>query len=135
MELLASGRGADVFALDVGRVLRRYRDGRSALREAETLRTVVAVGFPAPAVHATDGPDIVMDRVDGPTLGAALLDGTMPVDEAGATLARLHRALYAIEVDGGTLVHLDLHPLNVILAPAGPVAIDWTDARPGSTSR
>lgn len=131
MDLLASGRDADVFALEQGRVLRRYRDGRSAHAEAETLRAVVGAGFPAPAVHATRGPDIVMDRVDGPTLGAALLDGTTPVGEAGTTLARLHAALHAIEVAGGTLIHLDLHPLNVILSASGPVVIDWTDARPG----
>jgi aminoglycoside phosphotransferase (APT) family kinase protein len=30
---------------------------------------------------------------------------------------------------GTRLVHLDLHPENVILSPRGPVVIDWTNAR------
>jgi aminoglycoside phosphotransferase (APT) family kinase protein len=29
------------------------------------------------------------------------------------------------------LLHLDLHPENVILSPAGPVVIDWANARRG----
>ena len=29
---------------------------------------------------------------------------------------------------GSSIVHLDLHPDNVILAPAGPVVIDWSNA-------
>src|SRR5207249_1316855 len=29
---------------------------------------------------------------------------------------------------GERLIHLDLHPENVILSPEGPVVIDWTNA-------
>jgi aminoglycoside phosphotransferase (APT) family kinase protein len=29
------------------------------------------------------------------------------------------------------VLHLDLHPANVILAPNGPVVIDWTNAAAG----
>ena len=29
------------------------------------------------------------------------------------------------------MLHLDLHPLNVLMGPDGPVVIDWTNARPG----
>jgi aminoglycoside phosphotransferase (APT) family kinase protein len=32
---------------------------------------------------------------------------------------------------GDRLLHLDLHPANVILSPAGPVVVDWTNARRG----
>ena len=35
---------------------------------------------------------------------------------------------------GDYLVHLDLHPLNVILSPNGPVVIDWTNAARGAGS-
>ena len=28
-------------------------------------------------------------------------------------------------------MHLDLHPLNVVLSPKGPVLLDWTNARAG----
>jgi len=29
------------------------------------------------------------------------------------------------------LLHLDLHPMNVLLSPDGPVVIDWTNAARG----
>ena len=29
---------------------------------------------------------------------------------------------------GERIVHMDLHPLNVIVGPNGPVVIDWTNA-------
>ena len=33
--------------------------------------------------------------------------------------------------DGQSLLHLDLHPDNVLMSPTGPVVIDWTNARAG----
>ncbi len=33
--------------------------------------------------------------------------------------------------DGDAILHLDLHPGNVILAADGPVVIDWTNAKRG----
>ena len=36
--------------------------------------------------------------------------------------------------DGGVLTHLDLHPMNVLLSPDGPVIIDWTNAASGDGS-
>src|SRR3954464_9398404 len=41
-QLLASGAMADVWSLDEERVLRRYREGRDAAREAHLLRHVVS---------------------------------------------------------------------------------------------
>ncbi|MGO9055532.1 MAG: phosphotransferase family protein [Streptosporangiaceae bacterium] len=32
---------------------------------------------------------------------------------------------------GDQLVHLDLHPLNVMIGPSGPVVIDWPNAARG----
>ena len=32
---------------------------------------------------------------------------------------------------GDRLVHLDLHPLNVMMTASGPVVIDWTNAARG----
>ena len=56
-------------------------------------------------------------------------------------LADLHDRLHAIPApewlpqmpgDGTSLVHLDLHPLNVIMHPdRGPVVIDWANASRG----
>jgi aminoglycoside phosphotransferase (APT) family kinase protein len=56
----------------------------------------------------------------------------------GALLAELHKRLHEIAAppdlgaDGGDrLLHLDLHPENVVLGAAGPVVVDWTNARGG----
>ena len=134
MELIASGRDSDVFGYADGLVLRRYRDGRSAEGEAATLRAVADLGDPVPVVHDATGPDIVMERVDGPTLAESLLAGRSP-DEGGALLADLHDRLHALAWPGAAagevLLHLDLHPLNVILRGSDPVVIDWSNARPG----
>jgi aminoglycoside phosphotransferase (APT) family kinase protein len=134
MELMASGRDSDVFAYADGLVLRRYRDGRSAEGEAATLRAVADLGYPVPVVHDATGPDIVMERVDGPTLAESLVAGLSP-DEGGALLADLHDRLHALAwpgaAPGDALLHLDLHPLNVILRGSEPVVIDWSNARPG----
>jgi aminoglycoside phosphotransferase (APT) family kinase protein len=134
VELLAAGRDSDVYTYADGLVLRRYRDGRSADGEAAVIRAVAALGYPVPAVHEAAGADIVMERVDGPTLAEALVDG-MPPDRAGALLAGLHDRLHALAWPGAAageaLLHLDLHPLNVILRGADPVVIDWSNARPG----
>jgi len=67
VELLASGRDSDVFVYDDGLVLRRYRDGRSAETEATIVRRPAELGYPAPSVYDSGGPDIVMARVVGPT--------------------------------------------------------------------
>jgi aminoglycoside phosphotransferase (APT) family kinase protein len=56
------------------------------------------------------------------------------------TLASLHHRLHDIPAptwlgtplgDGAVIIHLDLHPLNVILGPDGPVVIDWSNAARG----
>jgi len=118
VDLLAAGRDSDVFAYADGLVLRRYRDGRSAAGEVAVIREVAALGYPVPAVHEAAGPDIVMERVVGPTLAEALVAG-MPPDEAGALLAGLHDRLHALAwpgaAPGEVLLHLDLHGANVLL--------------------
>ena len=78
MQLLARGRDSDVFAYSDGLVLRRYRDGRSAEGEGAVLLAVAELGFPVPVVHDATGPDIVMERVEGPTLAEAMVGGLSP---------------------------------------------------------
>jgi aminoglycoside phosphotransferase (APT) family kinase protein len=161
---LASGRDADVFDLGNGRVLRRNKvSTKTSEYEAEVMRFVGEWGYPVPAVHAVRGPDMVMDRVDGPTMLKDL--GTRPwmLWQHARTLAKLHRQLHGIpapdwiptyashpafehapspvrgtDEDAGTsrlvpdaILHLDLHPDNVILSPSGPVVIDWRNTRRG----
>lgn len=131
----ARGRDADVFALPDGRVLRRYRNGGDSAPEAAVMRYVAGLGFPVPRVFEAAGPDLVMERVDGPTMLAALADG-LDLDGAAAILARLATDLHALPPmpgypPGARMLHLDLHPDNVLLTPAGPVLIDWRNAAPG----
>ena len=134
---LASGRDADVYALGDGLVLRRYRAGGDVTAEAAVMRYVAAHGYPVPAVHSADNTDLVMERVDGPTMLAALRDGELSADRAGRMLAELQTALHAIaardpaEPDRRVL-HLDLHPDNVILGHRGPVVIDWRNTAAGA---
>jgi aminoglycoside phosphotransferase (APT) family kinase protein len=135
VELLGTGRDADVFALDGDRVLRRNRDGRSSEREAALMARLADVGYPLPRIHSAVGPEIVMERIDGPTLGGELVTGSVSVADGAAVLADLHRSLHAVPwpdaAPGECLLHLDLHPLNVLMTASVPVLIDWTNARTG----
>jgi aminoglycoside phosphotransferase (APT) family kinase protein len=116
-------------------VLRRYRDGGDVTREAATMAHVAALGFPAPAVFAAAGSDLVMERLDGPVLLDAVAAAKYDPRAAGRVLADLHTRLHAIpsrSADSGERVlHLDLHPANVLLTARGPVLIDWANARDG----
>ncbi|MFI8425728.1 phosphotransferase [Streptomyces sp. NPDC085479] len=125
--LLGRGRTADVYATDDGAwVLRRYRDGGDTAREAALMVRLAEAGYPVPAVRGAAGPDLVMERLRGPSLMEAVLSGTHTPEEAGRLLAELLNRLHAVP---GRMVHLDLHPENVVLAERGPVVIDWRTAR------
>ncbi len=144
-ELIGAGRVADVFDLGDGTVLRRYRrGGRDVEREADVMRWVRERGVPAPRVHRAADRDIVMDRIDGVTMRAALDRSPWSSIRYARTLARLQAALAAVPApdwlmapgftaagSGDSVLHLDLRPGNVILSAAGPVLIDWTDAAGG----
>jgi len=141
--LIASGRDGDIFEFGTGLVLRRTRTGRSLESEARVMEYARAQGYPVPEVHElrSGGAEIVMERIDGPIMMDAMLKRLWALPSAAATLADLHDRLHAIpaldsmrQVPGGgtQLVHLDLHPLNVIVHPErGPVVIDWANAARG----
>ncbi|NNG41294.1 phosphotransferase [Flexivirga sp. ID2601S] len=141
-ELLASGATADVYALGRGRVLRRYRDPAwPADRVARAARLARNAGVPTPLVLLAAGPDLVVERVDGPTMLHQLAAGRMATDEAMTVLADLHRSTHRVrraphvdlpETGGDQLIHLDLHPNNVLIGPDGPVLIDWENAAWGA---
>jgi tRNA A-37 threonylcarbamoyl transferase component Bud32 len=133
VEPFAAGREADVFVLDGERVLRRYRTGQDATGEAAIMAYVGGLGFPVPTVYSAQGPEIVMERLDGPTMAQAAIAGELSMADGAVMLADLLRRLH--ELPGrsgvGTVLHLDLHPENVLLTGRGPVVIDWPNGRDG----
>lgn len=131
---IASGREADVFALDDRRVLRRYRRPADVTGEARVMAYVARFGYPVPVVYEARGADLVMERLDGPTMAAALLAGQLAMTAGASMLANLLQTLHELPTWPGAreqIVHLDLHPENVILTGRGPVVIDWCNATDG----
>jgi tRNA A-37 threonylcarbamoyl transferase component Bud32 len=134
---IAAGTSTDVFAVDDSLLLRRYRDGRDTADEARVLRYVRSLGFPAPAVVEASGPNLLLERLHGPTLLQALAADEVTIAEGARVLVDLHDRLHALPApegaaEGEVLVHLDIHPANVVLTEAnGPHLIDWATARPG----
>ena len=115
-------------------MLRRYRTEHDSGPEATLMVHLADHGFPVPAVHDVDGRDLVMDRVDGPSQLDDIERRPWRVGTHGRTLAALHRQLDDVPAPdgaGGHVVHLDLHPGNVLCTPDGPVVIDWSNGRVG----
>lgn len=146
MEPIARGRAADVYAEGADRVRRRYRAaGMSAAPEAALMSYLHTAGYPVPEVFDADGPDLVMARVHGPTMLETLGRRPWTARLQARILAGLHEGLHAVAApddlprpwaeamkgEAVSIVHLDLHPDNVILAPGGPVVIDWANAAAG----
>jgi len=138
---LAAGRDSEIYEHGPGRVLRLARDGRNLVGEAEVMTYVRSHGYPCPEVFDAGDGYLVMERLSGPTL----LSYAMPrhIRRSATVLAALHEQLHAIpapdwlpvaSVPGDALVHRDLHPLNVLMTPHGPVVIDWANAARGDPS-
>lgn len=144
-KLIGSGRAADVYDLGDGTVLRRYRSRVGDVeREAEVMRYVRSHGFPAPTVFSAAGTDLVMEKIEGRTMMAKLVESPASVYSHGRLLARLLSALgeisapdwlmapgFAAHPSGDRVLHLDLHPMNVMITEKGPIVIDWTNAAGG----
>ncbi|HWF15031.1 MAG TPA: phosphotransferase [Acidimicrobiales bacterium] len=141
--LLASGRDSDIFEYGPGLVLRRSREGHSMAQEARTMSFLHDRGYPVPAVDelSDDGFDLVMERIEGVSMVEAIGRAPWTVRRQAATLADLHLRLHEIDApdflpaapagSGNKVIHLDLHPLNVLVGPKGPFVIDWPNARRG----
>ena len=114
------GRASVLTDLGDGRLLRR--GGRPA-HEAALMELVRAQGYPVPHVYEVREDALVLERIDGGTMEADLRRRPWRLLAHMRTLAELHGRLHALGV-----VHLDLHPENVLLGPGGPVVVDWTNA-------
>ena len=97
-------------------------------------------GFPVPEVRDVTGSDMVLARVDGRTMADDLGRRPWRLSAHAKLLGDLHRRLHAIPAPpslptpfggGDALIHLDLHPQNVLLSDDGPWVIDWANAARG----
>ncbi|MEU0578863.1 phosphotransferase [Streptomyces griseoincarnatus] len=140
MELIAQGRDADVYALDGARVLRRYRDGGPPTEpEARVMTYLAENGYPVPRVYDVTDTDMVLERLTGPTMLDEMARRPWRVTALGRLLGRLHDRLHEVPATewlcerfttgaDDRVLHLDLHPGNVVLTERGPVVVDWSDA-------
>ncbi len=139
-ELIGTGRSADIYAVGSDRALRRFRIRGDVQAEADLMIYLEHAGYPVPKVYDANGGDLVMERLDGRDMLADLGRRPWLVRRHARTLAGLHNQLHAIPAPAGLrpgagpgdkVLHLDLHPANVMLTSRGPVVIDWTNARAG----
>ncbi len=137
---LAVGRDNTIFAVGEDRVLRRAPDRRSFEAEARAMEQMAAAGYPVPRVHRVGPGEMLLERVPGPTMLDDLRRRPWRMPAHARLLADLHHRLHQIPapanlpagpVPGHAVIHLDLHPQNVILSPSGPVVIDWTNVARG----
>jgi aminoglycoside phosphotransferase (APT) family kinase protein len=111
--------------------------------EAQTMQYLREHHYPVPAVEevSEDGTDLVMERIDGTSMVDFMTRRPWAIRRQGAILASLHRRLHAIPPpaflpagpvgSGDCFLHMDLHPLNVMIGKDGPVVIDWPNAARG----
>ena len=141
--MIAAGRDADIFEYGKGAVLRRSRNGHSQLIVARAMDFVRSKGYPVPEVIevSDDGIDLIMEWITGPTMIEAASSQPWKLRSFGRNLAELHESLHLLSAPdwmqsapcgpGERVLHMDLHPLNVLLSEKGPVVIDWTNAARG----
>jgi Ser/Thr protein kinase RdoA (MazF antagonist) len=138
--LIGAGRAADVYAIGAGRVLRRYRRPFDVQAEAVMMRHLDQAGFPVPKVYDADGSDLVMERLDGRDMLVDLGRRPWLARRHARTLADMHNRLHQVAAPAGwrevlgpgdKVLHLDLHPGNVMLTSRGPVVIDWSNVASG----
>jgi tRNA A-37 threonylcarbamoyl transferase component Bud32 len=128
-----------VYALDARTVQRRYRQRNVPANELAVMRYVRAHGYPAPDIVSVDGADLILERASGPTMRVDIARRPWTLLRHARLLADLHRRLHRIPAQdwlpaigpGNTVLHLDLHPENVMLHGNDVLVIDWANARAG----
>jgi tRNA A-37 threonylcarbamoyl transferase component Bud32 len=141
--LLASGRDADIFEYGFNCVLKRSREGHDLVKEARVMEFARSQGILVPEVVevSEDGLEIVMERVSGTDMVSALTRKPRSSKKQGRLLSELHHQMHKVTAPawlkgapvghGDRLLHLDLHPLNVMLTRSGAYVIDWANAATG----
>jgi len=104
------------------------------------MRYLDQAGFPVPKVYDADGSDLVMERLDGRDMLVDLARRPWRAPRHARLLADMHNRLHQIPAPpgfgeplgpGDTVLHLDLHPGNIMLTSRGPVVIDWSNRAVG----
>ncbi|WP_261163819.1 serine/threonine-protein kinase [Microbacterium sp. Marseille-Q6965] len=93
---------------------------RSARSESAALASLNHPGLVTlyDARFAAEGPEyLVMEYVEGPTLSERIRRGPLPPEDVADLGAELAEALHAVHAAG--VVHRDVKPSNVLLAPSG----------------
>ena len=100
LEKIAEGREAEIFAWDLGTILKLYRDpSRSRSRDAElhAMSAVWDAGGPAPRVIAPievdDRPGLLVERIDGTDLLTELGRAPWKVISTGGLMGEAHARL------------------------------------------
>jgi aminoglycoside phosphotransferase (APT) family kinase protein len=138
---IAEGRDSEIFEHGDGKVLRRAFVSRSLVGEADLMTYVRGHGYPVPEVFDAGEGWLVMERIDGRDLLDTIKKSPAGLRDAARVLAELHTRLGALPAPdwlveapgpaGDRLVHLDLHPMNVMVTADGPIVIDWSNAKRG----
>jgi eukaryotic-like serine/threonine-protein kinase len=104
------------FARDPDRIARLQR-------EAEVLATLnhPNIGAVYGFEETPDAAGIVMELVEGPTLGDRIALGPIPIDEALKMVRQIADALDAAHEKG--VIHRDLKPANIKVTPEGKVKV------------
>ena len=123
--------------------MRRAKGGRVIEHEARVMEHAAAHGYPVPRIHdvRAAGTEIIMERLDGPLMMNVMASRPWTLARNVRLLADLHDELHQIpgpdwvprlDTEGDRLLHLDLHPMNVMMTARGPVVIDWANAGRGN---
>ena len=103
--VVGKGRSAEILSWEDGRVLKLYKEGRPvAMAEREALATEAAhqAGLPAPAVdgivEVQGRQGIVLERIEGPTMSAAVQREPWKLNRLARVMAELQMRVHSCEL-------------------------------------
>jgi len=102
----------DAFAADTDRLARFSR-------EAQVLASLNHPNIAA--IYGVEERALILELVDGPTLGDRIAQGPIPVEEAMPIARQIAEALEYAHDHG--IVHRDLKPANIKITPQGRVKV------------